>query len=122
MAAAAAASLGTTCSTKLSGTSQTPLRTRTGLSRLTGVPSTRTRAQLRVSVIDVRAGAKPGLLALGGRVELALETLGHLGQLDVRETVVVDGRQPPDRGAGGDQDEDNEQTGREAKPLHRTGL
>ena len=70
----------------------------------------------------VRAGAKPGLLALGGRVELALETLGHLGQLNVRETVVVDGRQPPDRGASGDQDEGNEQTGREAKPLHRTGL
>ena len=42
---------GTTWSTKVSGTSQTPLRTRTGASRTIGAPSTRMRAQFRVKVI-----------------------------------------------------------------------
>ncbi len=43
-------SFGSTWSTKPWGTSQTPLRTRTGASRTSGLSSTRTRAQFRVSV------------------------------------------------------------------------
>ena len=57
-----------------------------------------------------------------GASSCALEALGDPAELDVRAAVVVDGRQAADRRAGDKQNEHNEQTGREAKALHRTGL
>ena len=68
----------------------------------------------------MRAGTQPGLLAFGGSLELALEAIGDLAELDVGEAVVVDRGQAAGRRAGGEQDQ--QETGNETGPHHRTGL